>query len=157
MLLAAVLLCTTAFAAQEPVSSTQLIEQASSWDGKQIAFEGEAVGEVLRHGQWAWINVSDSQNTIGCYVDAAQAEQIQLCGRYGVTGDTLRIEGVFSRACAEHGGDADIHVEHLQILQTGEIQKITLSPKLLTVTCVNAVIAICLLVAVILRKRRHAE
>ena len=82
-------------------------------------FEGEVLGDILYRGEYAWLAVFDGSNTIGCYVSAEQARQISLVGGYGKKGDTVSVEGVFHRACPEHGGDLDIHASSVTVLSTG--------------------------------------
>lgn len=110
-----------AFAAQRPVSSTELIENAAKFDGTSIVFEGEAVGDILYRGDNAWVNLMDANNSaMGVFLPAATAKKISFLGRYGVRGDTLRVSGIFHRACAEHGGDMDIHADNMQITEQGK-------------------------------------
>lgn len=49
------------------VTSTDLIECPDLFDGRRIAFEGEAVGAVMRQGTLAWLHVNDDVygNTLG--------------------------------------------------------------------------------------------
>jgi hypothetical protein len=113
------LLPAAALADGEQVGSSELIDHAADYDGKTVVYEGEAIGDVLPRGDYAWLAVSDGDNTIGCYVKASDAEKVSYLGKYGIKGDTVRIRGVFFRACAEHGGDLDIHADSLEILHAG--------------------------------------
>ncbi len=106
-------------AAALPVSSTKLIEEASKLDGKTVSYRGEVIGDVLNRGNYAWINVSDGKNAIGIYIPAAEAKKIQYVGRYCIVGDTVSFTGTFHRACAEHGGDLDIHTNSITIAAKG--------------------------------------
>lgn len=101
------------------VSSNDLIDHAKDYDGTTVVFEGEVIGDILYRGEYAWLAVYDGSNTIGCYVSAEQARQISLVGGYGKKGDTVSVEGVFRRACPEHGGDLDIHASSVTVLSTG--------------------------------------
>ena len=56
---------------------------------------------------------------IGIWVTREQAEQISFCGGYKGRGDTVRVTGVFNRACSEHGGDTDIHATTLLLMEKG--------------------------------------
>jgi hypothetical protein len=109
LVLAAVFCLAMPAGAAQCVRSVDLIEHAAAWDGKAIVYEGEAIGEVLRRPDGAWINVSDGDNALGCWITSAMADEITSCGTYDQHGDTLRIEGIFHRACADHGGDLDLH------------------------------------------------
>ena len=103
----------------ESVGSNDLIDRAKDYDGQTVVYEGEVVGDILYRGDYAWLAVSDGANTIGCYVIKAQAEQLSFVGGYGKRGDTVRVQGVFHRACAEHGGDLDIHADTVSIITVG--------------------------------------
>ena len=116
-----------ALADETSVSSNDLIDHARDYDGTSIVYTGEVVGDILYRGDHAWLAVSDGSNTIGVYVSAEQAETISSVGGYGKRGDTIRVEGVFHRACAEHGGDMDIHAESLRILAVGGVVQTSLS------------------------------
>ena len=129
LIIAALLLLAPAVALADgdAVSSNDLIDHAKDYDGKTIVYEGEALGDILYRGDYAWLAVSDGSNTIGCYVSRADAEQISLVGGYGKKGDIVRIEGVFHRACAEHGGDLDIHASSVTVLAAGTLVQMPLS------------------------------
>lgn len=96
-----------AAAAQPTVS--ELVGHTLDWTGKTVTIEGEAIGEALPRGDWAWVNVSDGTNAIGVWMPLADAKKIGVYGDYHHTGDILRVTGTFSRDCAAHGGDVDIH------------------------------------------------
>ena len=129
LIIAALLLLAPAVALADgdAVNSNDLIDHAKDYDGKTIVYEGEALGDILYRGDYAWLAVFDGSNTIGCYVTRADAEQISLVGGYGKKGDTVRIEGVFHRACAEHGGDMDIHASSVTVLAAGTLVQMPLS------------------------------
>lgn len=117
--LALLLFPAAALADGNAVNSNDLIDHAKDYDQKTVVFEGEVVGDILMRQDHAWLAVSDGSNTIGVWVTAQQAEQLSFVGKYGVRGDTVRIEGVFHRACAEHGGDLDIHADSVSVLAVG--------------------------------------
>ncbi|MHB8896748.1 MAG: hypothetical protein ACYC99_16460 [Candidatus Geothermincolia bacterium] len=39
--------------------------------------------------------------------------------RYKYKGSTVRVVGVFHRACEQHGGDTDIHADAVEVLRKG--------------------------------------
>ena len=121
VIIALLLLLTPAVAMADAsaVSSNDLIDRAKDYDNQTVVYEGEVLGDILYRGDFAWLAVYDGSNTIGVYVTRAQAEEIAFVGGYGVRGDSIRIEGVFHRACAEHGGDLDIHANTLKVLTAG--------------------------------------
>lgn len=101
------------------VKINDLIEKIAYYDGRQVTVEGEAIGEVLQRDEYAWVNINDGSNAIGIWLTADDAERISSFGDYKHVGDTLRITGVFSRNCTEHGGDVDIHCSRLDIVSKG--------------------------------------
>lgn len=143
--------------AAEATGSTELINRAAQWDGKAVCYEGEAIGEALPRGDWAWVNVSDGENTIGCYVTRDMAAQIQRYGRYGVRGDTVRLTGTFHRACPEHGGDLDLHVTELRVLQAGHAVAMPVSRALAWASGILGPLAVALIAVAIFRKRCYNE
>lgn len=126
---------TGALADSETTNSNELIDHAKDYDNQRVVYEGEVLGDILYRGDHAWLAVSDGNNTIGIYVIAEQARQISMVGGYAKRGDTIRVEGVFHRACAAHGGDLDIHAEFLSVLSTGESVNMPLS-RLITVLAI---------------------
>ena len=116
-----------ALAESESVNSNDLIDHAKDYDGTTVVFEGEVLGDILYRGEYAWLAVFDGSNTIGCYVTRTQAETITFVGGYGKKGDTVLVEGVFHRACPEHGGDLDIHASSVTVLSTGARVQMPLS------------------------------
>ncbi len=101
------------------VSSKELLENPGEYDGEEITFEGEAIGDIMVRGEFAWVNVRDEHGAIGVFCPLELAEKIGYRGSYGFKGDTLSVRGEFHRACAEHGGDSDIHAEKILIVQEG--------------------------------------
>jgi len=105
--------------AEETVKINSLIDNAESYNNQSVTIEGEAIGEVLERGDYAWVNVNDGTNAIGIWMKASDVKTIEYFGDYKHIGDTLRITGLFSRNCTEHGGDVDIHCTTIDIVKTG--------------------------------------
>jgi hypothetical protein len=126
----------------EEVSSEDLIERMDEYDGREVIFRGEAVGDVMVRGDYAWITVNDDHYSrealheagklrggnsgIGIWLPAAEAEQVTVVGRYGTVGDYVEVRGVFNADCVEHGGDVDIHATFLEVLEPG--RQLDISP-----------------------------
>lgn len=144
-----------ALADGEPVDSNDLIDRAKDFDNTTVVYEGEVLGDILDRGEYAWLAVSDGSNTIGCYVTRAQAEQIDFVGGYGKRGDAVRIVGVFHRACAEHGGDLDIHAQSVTVLQAGQAVPMPLSRSVTILAIVLPLPAAALLI--LIWRRRAAD
>jgi hypothetical protein len=101
------------------VSSNDLIENALALDGQTVVYSGEVIGDIMKRGDYTWLNVSDGSNAMGVWVETALLGDVATPGRYGMHGDEVRVTGVFHRACAEHGGDMDIHAEKIELLGAG--------------------------------------
>lgn len=103
----------------KPIDSTTLINNAAKFDGKEVEFQGEAIGEIMKRGNFAWVNVYDGQNAIGIFMPYNEVKKIKVLGKYLVKGDMLNIKGTFNRACKVHGGDLDIHAKKVEIVKKG--------------------------------------
>lgn len=122
-------------AAGPAVGSVELVERPQVWDGRTITFTGEAVRESMVRGDSAWIHLNDDayatvaagprttlagyNSGLGVWTEAAAAEEVSVFGDYRHRGDLVRAEGVFNAACAQHGGDMDIHASRLEIVSQG--------------------------------------
>jgi hypothetical protein len=122
-------------APDQTVSSSTLVEQANSWDGRTVSFMGEAVGEAMRRGDMCWVHLNDDAymwknieegTKLGGYNSGHAiwvlnnlAAKIRFFGDYLYDGDVVKVTGVFHAACREHGGDMDIHAVRLEIVRVG--------------------------------------
>ena len=132
--------------AAEPVTINDLIENAQTWDGKEVTITGEAIGEALERGEYTWVNISDGTNAIGLWLPAQDAANISCYGSYNKIGDTVQVTGFFYRACSEHGGDIDIHGSTLEILSKGTVVQEKLALKKVITGVVLLSFALLLLV-----------
>jgi len=107
--------------ADEAVSSAELINNAREYDGKVVIYKGEVIGDIMARKEFVWINVNDGINTIGIWSNKDLVRDIVYAGNYKSKGDIVEMKGVFHRACLEHGGDLDIHVEELRKINNGMI------------------------------------
>jgi hypothetical protein len=98
----------------QPVSSVELINNAKLYDGKTVAYEGEVIGDIMVRGDYAWINLNDGVNAIGIWIPKTLIKDILYEGSYKSKGDWLEVTGTFSRSCAYHGGDLDIHAQAIR-------------------------------------------
>lgn len=102
------------------VSSTELIGgDAKKHSGKSIEYQGEAIGDVMERGEYGWVNLHDGDNAIGVWAPVEMLRKIKYAGDYNYAGDIVKVEGVFSQSCKEHGGDIDIHATSLSIVKAG--------------------------------------
>ncbi len=105
----------------QPVSSTELINNAKQYDGKVVVYEGEVIGELMRRGEYVWINVNDGSNAIGIWLHRDLTKDILYTGSYKSKGDWVAITGVFHENCLEHGGDLDIHAQAIHTVSSGKV------------------------------------
>ncbi|WAM33959.1 hypothetical protein [Caldicellulosiruptor morganii] len=103
----------------KPIDSNTLINNAFKYDGKIVEFQGEAIGEIMKRGDFAWVNIHDGQNAIGIFMRYEDARKIKFLGRHRVKGDIVFVKGTFNRACKQHGGDLDIHAQKVEIVKRG--------------------------------------
>jgi hypothetical protein len=114
--------------AESASSSTDLINNAKYLDGKEVTYIGEAIGDVMRRGDFSWVNVNDDQNAIGIWTPNNLAAEIKNTGSYQSRGDVVEVTGILMRACPEHGADLDIHAKALAIIKTGGTVKEKINP-----------------------------
>jgi len=110
----------------EPLHFTvsELINGKQLYNNLVIKFQGEAVGQRLSKTSHVWVNILDKEgNAIGAFMSRELSDQIQHYGTYQTQGDEVLLEGVYHSKCEEHGGDTDIHVQKLEILQIGSTRK----------------------------------
>jgi len=101
------------------ISSTKLINSAKEYDGKIVSYSGEVIGDIMKRGAFAWINVNDGENAIGIWAPVGLLKEINYSGSYKSRGDIIEVTGVFNRACKEHGADLDIHAEAIKKINSG--------------------------------------
>lgn len=140
-------------AAPELVTSVDLIEHGSEIDGTPVTFEGEAIGEALERGRFAWVNIGDKKNAVGIWMTRSDARRIGRFGDYNNTGDFVRVVGRFHRACPQHGGDLDIHAQSVEVLSEGATLAHPVSAGKLTAA--GAAVLVALFAAYLNLKRRR--
>ncbi len=117
------------------VNSASLVDNANAWNSHVITFTGEAIGEAMVRGKWAWIHLNDDaymwenieegaklagyNSGHAAWIPAELATKIRFFGDFKHNGDVVKIVGVFNAACPQHGGDMDIHADSLEIVRFG--------------------------------------
>jgi hypothetical protein len=109
------------FCYAEDVSSVELINNARQYDGKEVTYKGEVIGDIMTRKEFVWINVNDGVNAIGIWSNKDLVKDIVYTGNYKSRGDIVEVKGVFHRACLEHGGDLDIHIDELRKINSGMV------------------------------------
>lgn len=142
----------TCFAQQ--TSSTELINNARQYDGNDVVYKGEVIGDVMIRGDFAWVNVNDGNNALGVWLSRELAGKIKFTGSYHSIGDQVEITGIFHRICTEHGGDMDIHAQDIRIIQPGR----AVSEQLDTTkrNAVYILLAVLFIVIIFVRRRKSS-
>lgn len=117
-----------------------LIERENTLDGQEVTVQGEAIGESMDRGDYAWVNINDGGNAIGVWMKKGEADTIRYYGNYGIVGDTITLTGTFHKACKEHGGDTDLHVATIHISQEGHVVKAPIIFAKIVITVVTLLI-----------------
>jgi len=142
----------------QPLSSEELIINAKQHDNQSVNYRGEVIGDIMVRGNYAWINVNDSQNAIGIWTPVQLIKDIQYTGGYSSAGDWVVITGIFHRACRQHGGDMDIHAATIVIDTKGS--RLEEKPSSFKIKVAISLLIICLTATIIYfitlsyRKRR---
>lgn len=123
LLILLLILGTGKFVFAQSITSDELINNAKEYDGKLVTYTGEVIGDVMSRGKFCWVNINDGSNALGFWLSAALAKEIEFTGSYKSRGDVLELVGVFHRACLEHGGDLDVHVQSLRKVAPGRMIK----------------------------------
>ena len=105
----------------ETVKVARLIEESVEADGKRVAIVGELIGDFMPRGDYGWLSVSEESTAVSVWTEKEKVPADTMLGAYGVEGDRVRVTGIMYRACAEHGGDLDIHAETIILIQRGEL------------------------------------
>ena len=134
------------------VTSTDMIEQAAALDGQTVTYSGEVIGDIMRRGDNAWINVSDGNNAIGVWIPTDWITDVHTAGRYAEQGDEVRITGVFHRACREHGGDLDLHATQITLLSKGFETAHAVEPTRIVLAVILTLAAIGVLTKALMKK-----
>lgn len=139
--------------ADDLVEINQLVENADDFDQQTVKVTGEAVGEKMKRGNHAWININDGTNAIGIWMDIMDAENVRYFGSYRYKGDTLKVTGIFNKTCEEHGGESDIHAISLEIEERGQETARPVSFLKVSVAALFAVLAASLFALFLIENR----
>lgn len=102
------------------IKINDLIEGNTKYSGKVVTIEGEAIGEEMKRGDHSWININDGSNSIGLWLKNSDADNVKRFGNYKSKGDIVKVTGIFNINCKEHGGDIDIHVDNINVIEEGK-------------------------------------
>ncbi|SNX52950.1 DNA-binding protein [Thermoanaerobacterium sp. RBIITD] len=116
--LAFVLTTSYLFAAEPTI--TDMINNPQKYDGKSLSIKGEVIGDIMKRGDFAWVNISDGNNALGVWIPYNLTKDIKYKGNYADKGDIITVQGTFNRVCKEHGGDMDFHADKIIDIKGGE-------------------------------------
>lgn len=151
----------------KPVNSSTLIEDAKQYNGKNVVFEGEVIGDVMNRGTNTWINANDDPYSLNkrghfgynsgqsIWVDSDLTNNIKYAGNYFWRGDRIKIEGTFNRVCRIHGGDMDIHATELEVVNIGHPIKHSIKAvKILAIIILSIATGVIYALTIVQRRRR---
>ena len=126
---------------------SDIVENAKEMDCKTITVRGEAIGQAMKRGRYAWVNIGDKNAALGIWMSVEDMKKIKVYGDYKHEGDIVSVTGQFNRACVEHGGDMDIHADSVDVVEDGKAiikpvqnNRVTIALSLSVVTVVLAII-----------------
>jgi len=134
--------------AEDIIDINSLIEYAKEFDGQEVTVQGEAIGERMDRGEYSWVNINDGSNAMGIWINRSEAQNIAYYGNYENKGDTVKITGIFHRACKEHGGEADIHSKSYEVVEMGYAIREPISSLKITSAIALSIVALTMLLVV---------
>lgn len=129
------------------------IETSKKLDGKEVIIKGEAIGEPLRREKGTWVNISDGSTAVGLFMKDDLAKNIKIYGNYDYKGDIIEAKGIFHKACSEHDGEIDFHINEINIISNGKATVHKIPKNKIFIFTVLSIIFICVLLIFIARKR----
>ena len=138
----------------QSVKIIDLIDRGDEYDDQEISVEGEAIGHLMRRGEFVWLNIDDRSSSLGIWVNFDLATQIKYLGRHAITGDWIKVEGVFHAHCPIHGGDTDIHADKITIVERGKRNILSHDPQKVNILIFLSSVLLCLYIIKILKKAR---
>lgn len=113
----------------ESNSLEEVLKFPEKFSGAEVQIEGEIIGEPLKDNRGLWFNISTGPYQIGVFsADRNKVAAITRWGDYNVTGDRVRVKGVFYKECPEHQ-ISDIHLSSLEIIEQGHSNRHPISPQ----------------------------
>lgn len=134
-------LCPSPANAPSRVSTTLLYECPRLYDGREVVYTGEVVGEVLQREDHAWVQLNDdayatslgplpshgvaagANSGIGVAIPLEAVESIEHVGAHERLGDRLTVRGIFQRTDPDDGGGTTIRASQvLRITRGGVVE-----------------------------------
>lgn len=145
VLLALLVFFSTTSVFADTVSITDMIKNPQKYDGKVFTIKGEVIGDIMKRGNDAWVNISDGNNALGIWIPYNMTKDIKYKGSYADKGDMVEVQGRFNRVCKEHGGDMDFHVNKVNNIEHGGAIKYIINKSRIMYATIMSVIVIILL------------
>ena len=116
------------------ISSTQVFLCPSAYDGMEVTYVGEVVGDLLRRRGGAWAQVNDDDyalvtgpvvghrerggfNTgLSVWLDESLADRITSPGRPALRGDVVLLRGTLLRSDPDDGGGITLRATQMETL-----------------------------------------
>ncbi len=120
------------------VTSNDLYDCPETWDGRQVRYEGEAIGGVLARGDIAWVQLNDDVYAdargplpahrdyrggnagIGVAIPSELAAEITTVGGPRAQGDLVEVVGTFHRVDSSSREVAVIRADDAAVVRPGE-------------------------------------
>lgn len=120
------------------VSSEDLYDCPSVYDGRSVRYEGEVVGALLHRSDGAWTQLNDdlyagalgplplhrdyrgANAGVGVFLPAALADRVETVGGPRARGDVLTVVGTFHRVDPDSREVAVIRAETASVARAGE-------------------------------------
>jgi hypothetical protein len=158
--------------ALQAVTSNDLVDCATTFDGRTVRYTGEVVGAVLLRGDRAWVQLNDDvyARSIGplpahrvavggnagvaVSIPATLARQIGKVGGHNAQGDLVEVSGVYRSADPADGGGPAIQARSGRIVRAGEQVRHPLSVPRAAVAVALALATTCLAIYTYRLRRR---
>ena len=157
-----------------PVTSTELIDCPSLFDGRIVRYEGEAVGEVLLRPGRAWVHVNDDlyarelgpvaeHRTVaggnsGMAISMPRDDATHvLPGSFRRVGTGVGVVGTFVRADPEDGGSPAIVATDVEILREARAIQQKVSTARVIVAAAMGIVVLGLLFLRRVRQQRDQD
>lgn len=116
------------------ISSTQVFACPMAYDGLQVTFVGETIGELIRRRDGVWVQVNDDAyalevgpvighrehrgfNTgLSVWLPDGLHETIEDVGRPGQRGDVIAVTGTLLQSDPDDGGGITLRAETLEVV-----------------------------------------
>jgi len=135
-------------------SFRSLVREGKMYDGMEIEIEGEAVGDVMSRGSYAWINVRSPEDVaLGIVLAPEQARRIRQTGDYFHAGDRIRVAGTFYRFAPRYGGETCVVAREMTVVRKGFATPHPVSMRQVTAALALIAFSILLLIALAVKCR----